>query len=93
MYINRRYKKLSWFDFLDHIEDELKTLPPKESYIEILDELRMRKIESVSEGGTFKIKAPSKDIVLKFQERMNDDSKFARPSDLEECERILEDIL
>lgn len=92
MYIERRYSKLPWFDFLDQIEDELKENPPKERYIELLDEFRMRKIESVSEGGTFKLKAPATKLVEKFTQRM-EDSSFATSEDLEECQQILKDIL
>ena len=93
MYIERRYKKLPWFDFLDQMADELKELPPKERYIDFLDELRMRKIESVSEGGTFKLKVPSQKLVDNFKQRMNSEPDFADPNNLKECERILDDIL
>lgn len=93
MYIERRYKKLPWFDFLDQIADELKDLPPKERYIELLDELRMRKLESVSEGGTYKLKSPAKDLVLNFKERMDKEENFSDDTTLVECQRILEDIL
>lgn len=93
MYIERRYKKLLWFELLDQMAEELKELPPKERYIDFLDELRMRKLESVSEGGTFKLKAPAKDLVLKFKERMASDKQFSDESSLLDCQRILKDIL
>lgn len=93
MYIERRYKKLLWFDFLDQMEVELKRFPSKEKYIELLDEIRLRRLESVSEGGTYKLKAPAKELFSKFERRMSEDQSFASTEDLNDCKNILEDIL
>jgi hypothetical protein len=89
MQIIRKYRKLSWFDFLDIIQEELKSNPDKSSYFEYLDELRMRLLESVSEGGSYKLKAPAKDILAKFQSRMSKNPSFASEQDLEEIEALV----
>ena len=93
MMLVRRYKKLGWWDFLDHIESEFKEKPDKSVYIDVLDELRMRLLDSVSEGGTFKLKAPTEKIKNEFVVRMNSDSKFANSDDLKEVEEIANLIL
>lgn len=93
MLIVREYRKLGWWDFLDRIEFELKQQPDKSVYIKFLDELRMRRLESVSEGGSFKLKAPANDIFNRFQERISLDSSFAESADIEECRELLRDII
>lgn len=93
MQIIRKYKKLEWFDFLDVIERELKDIPGKTSYFEILDELRMRLIDSISEGATFKLKAPTRDLVSKFETRTSEDPSFANEDDLKEFIELAGTIL
>jgi hypothetical protein len=93
MEILRRYNKLAWFDFLDRIEFDLKEKPKKDLYFELLDEICMRQLESVSEGGTYKLRAPTKSLLIKFKERMAEDSSFAGEVDFNELEKVAETIL
>ncbi|MDB9786723.1 hypothetical protein OAB57_01345 [Bacteriovoracaceae bacterium] len=81
MYIVRRYGKLGWFDFLDQIEIEMNKTHDKSLYFELIDELRMRKIASVSEGGTFKLKKVSTDLLGRLEQRMAEDTTFATLED------------
>lgn len=71
MYILRRYKKLSWWDLVEII-DQVKISEVQESeLIELVDELRLRLLESVSEGGSFKVikKANElKEVILQKKE-------------------------
>jgi hypothetical protein len=93
MHIVRRYKKLDWWDFLTVIDQELEKMPAKETYIDLIDELRMRKIESISEGATFKMKAPSKDILERFKNRMSEDQSFASDEDLTEITQLVDEVV
>lgn len=93
MIIVRRYKNLGWFDLLDCLKEELDQAPPKEKYFDFLDEFRMRLIESVSEGASFKLKAPTKELLARFEARLSKEPEFASQEDLLEFQRITEDIL
>ncbi|MBT3981553.1 MAG: hypothetical protein HOE90_09390 [Bacteriovoracaceae bacterium] len=79
----RKYRRLSWFDLVDHIESKLAEKPEKLIYIEFFDELHMRQLESLSEGANFKIKNLVKDILRQFSARMSADTTFAGENDLE----------
>lgn len=90
---DRRYKKNDWWDFLTVIDQELEKLPAKETFFNLIDELRMRKAESISEGATFKMKAPAKDLLERFKDRMDKDEEFASSVDLEEFNRLVDFLL
>ena len=93
MLIIRKYKKLGWFDLLDKMEEVLTSDAPKERYFEFVDELRMRLIESVSEGASFKIKAPTNNLIELFSKRREADSNFATELEEDEFRQIASDIL
>jgi hypothetical protein len=93
MQIIRKYKRLSWFDFLDQIEKELKDNPDKSVYFEIGGELKMRLVESVSEGAAFKMKAPSKNMLEKFEQRMKDQTSFASEQDYQDFKDLVSEVL
>jgi hypothetical protein len=79
MQIIRRYKKLDWWSFVEHIDLALdKDETTQESYIELLDEIRMRLLESVSEGASYKFKKQAQRLLTSYR------SKFARSEDLAE---------
>jgi hypothetical protein len=92
MQIIRKYRKLDWFDFIDTMTRALNKNPEKEVYIEFIDELRMKKLDSMSEGATFKMKVKAKELLALFEERMNEEG-FADEKDLAEVKQIIEDIL
>ncbi len=92
MIIIRKYKRIDWFDFIELIEKEFSNQPPKQLYFDFQDELRMRVIESVSEGASFKFKAHSKKIMECFKERMQADPSFASSEDYNEFLAITEQI-
>lgn len=89
----RKYLKLDWFDFVDVILQELDENPVAHTYIELMDELYLRKLESVSEGSTFKLRKPAKDIFNKFEKQMSQNKKFANDNNLNEIKNLLETIL
>lgn len=92
MLIMRKYRKLDWFDFIDTMTRALNKKPEKETYIEFIDELRMRKLESLSEGATFKMKIKARELMTMFEERMAE-ADFAGEEDLAQVKELIEDII
>ncbi|EQC47360.1 hypothetical protein [Bacteriovorax sp. Seq25_V] len=92
MEIIRKYKRNDWWDLLIVIEQELERSPVKETFIDLLDELRWRKVESISEGASFKINAPAKDLLERFEKMMEENPSFATDEDLQEAKSIVAEI-
>lgn len=88
MQVIRRYKKLLWFDFLEVMNQQLEEKPDKVIFFELLDELRMRLLESISEGANFKLKAPAIRLLQEFETRMKLEPSFANTSELEELKQL-----
>ncbi len=84
MEIIRRYKRNDWWDLLIVIEQELERAPVKETFFNILDELQWRKVESISEGASFKINSPAVALLERFEKKMQEDPSFATSEDLDE---------
>lgn len=84
----RKYRKLDWFDFLDHIEKELEGEPVCKTYFDLMDEISVRKLESISEGGTYKLKAPSIDLLKRFELRVSKDPSFATEEEIKEFKAL-----
>lgn len=93
MLIIRRYKALGWFDLLDKLEEELSKDPPKERYFDFLDEFRMRLIESVSEGASYKLRNPTLALIERFQQRQAEDPVFASETDRLEFQELASQII
>ena len=93
MIIVRRYKKLDWWSFLDQIEIELSRDADVECFIELADELRLRMLECVSEGGLFKLKAPAKNLKKVFDERKDKDIDFAKLEEIDEFNEIINSVI
>lgn len=92
MLIIRKYRKLDWFDFVDMKTRLLKKSPGKEIYIELIDELRMRKLESMSEGATYKMGVLGRDILNLFIIRASENSSFASSEDIDNLRNLVEEI-
>jgi len=89
MLIIRKYRKLPWFDFLECIDAALEKNPMVAVYFELLDELRMRKIESISEGASFKMQAPTQKLWQSFSGRLATEANFADPNELKEFKSLV----
>jgi hypothetical protein len=88
----RKFHDLSWFDFLDFIDQSLKDQPDKTFYIDVLDEVKMRFIESVSEGSTYKLKNLCEKMIKEFEARITSDSTFGDEQDISLLTEISESI-
>ncbi len=64
---SRRYRKNDWWDFVEVIEQELTRDPSAQTYYNIFDELKWRIVESISEGGNFKIRMKTEELKLRFE--------------------------
>lgn len=84
MEIIRKYKRNDWWDLLIVIEQELERSPVKETFFNLLDELQWRKVESISEGASFKINAPALKLLERFENKIKEDPSFATSQDLED---------
>jgi hypothetical protein len=89
----RKYKNLRWFEFLEYTKKELGEKPAPSVYFEILDEIKMRSVESISEGFSFKLKAPTKDLLKQFKTRQENDSSFSSDQEYAEFELIAKTII
>ena len=69
--------KLDWFDLIDLIEESITQNAAETKYFDIIDEIYMRKVESISEGATYKMKKPTKQLWDHYQQRMNEDPNFS----------------
>lgn len=81
MLIIRRLKKLSYWDLKEYFENEWKSLAAakqREFALEILDEIRLRILESVSEGGTYKLRDLAHEIKETLGTELANDKEFAQ---------------
>jgi hypothetical protein len=62
----RKYRKNDWWDFMTVIEQELEKNNSTEIYVDILDELKWRLTDSISEGATYKIRVKSEELKKRF---------------------------
>lgn len=65
---SRRYRKNDWWDLMTVIDQELERDCGPETYYHILDELKWRMVDSISEGATFKINNKVKEVVARMAE-------------------------
>lgn len=88
----RRFKKMSLWDFIELMEKNCYGSGDKENYFLYLDELRMRKIESVSEGGNYKLKSLAIEMHNKFLEEVEKNPSFVDPLEKKDFEFIVNEI-
>lgn len=67
MEIIRKFKKLSTPRLLELVEFEMTAELELSQFTEYFDELKMRKLESISEGEIFKIKRAAKNLLAHLE--------------------------
>ena len=80
----RPFQKHDWFEFLEIIEKSLQEKASSEQCFALIDELYMRKVDSISEGASYKLKSPAKNLLNYFQARQAEDTNFSSEKQLEE---------
>ncbi|MGB0454983.1 MAG: hypothetical protein ACPGJV_14830 [Bacteriovoracaceae bacterium] len=72
----RQFKRMSLWDFIDLMEENCLNSGKATTYFMYLDEIKMRRIESISEGGNVKLKKLANQLLQTFKEEKNKDSEF-----------------
>lgn len=80
---SRRYRKNDWWDLVTVIEQELQRSESIDTYYYIADELKWRIVESISEGGNFKIRNKAQELKNKFL-------KYTQENTVEDVARLNE---
>ena len=93
MNLIRKYKKLGWWDLIERFNYDISNGPTKEIFFDYMDEFHMRKLESVSEGGSYKIKAPCLELVNSVEQRMKNDTSFAAESEFAELKKLANELI
>ncbi len=83
---------MSLWDFIELMEQNCYQSGDKDAYFLYLDELRMRKIESVSEGGNYKLKSLATELNEKFLEEVEKNPSFVLESEMNDFEFIVKEI-
>ena len=86
----RHFKKMSLWDFIELLEKKCLNSGDKEQYFIYLDEIKMRRIESISEGGNLKLKSLAKNLLLEFRNELVKNQSFCESKELEDFEYIVE---
>ena len=92
MEIVRKYKKISTLRFLELIDIEMKHTPTLEEYIAFFDELKMRKLESISEGEIFKIKRQAKNLLEHIEARIASEPEWSGTSAHENFRKLAAEV-
>ncbi len=82
MDIVRQFKKMSLWDFIDLMESQCFGCAKSATYFMYLDEIKMRRIESISEGGNYKLRSLAQQLLEEFQKELHRDSSFATSEEL-----------
>ena len=89
----RPHQDLDWFDFLDLIEKDLASSPTYAVISELIDEIYMRKLDSVSEGASYKLIAPCKKLWEYIQQRKHDDHEFCTNQEHKDLESMVKTVI
>ena len=65
-----KFRKLDWWGFVEYMEMSLAKKPECKVYLEFIEELHLRSLNSVSEGGSYKIKKQAGALFCDFQDRL-----------------------
>ncbi len=90
MEIVRQFKKMSLWDFIDLMNEQCIGSGKKETYFLYLDEIKLRRFESVSEGGDHKLRSLAKELLQAYQEEMLKNPDFSNPNDFQDFQSIVE---
>ncbi|MCR9206238.1 MAG: hypothetical protein NXH75_16770 [Halobacteriovoraceae bacterium] len=85
----RKYRKNDWWDFMTVIEQELDRDKGYRTFLNLADELKWRLVESISEGGNFKIKKRMQELQDEFLENCSDLDKIT-PQERSEIQAIFD---
>ena len=91
MEVIRQFKKMSLWDFIYLMHGQCVGCGKSSTYFMYLDEIKMRRIESISEGGNLKLRSLAIELLGEFKKEIAVNSSFCSPVDLSEFTTIVED--
>ncbi|MBT3586520.1 MAG: hypothetical protein HN509_16550 [Halobacteriovoraceae bacterium] len=86
----RKFKKMGLWDFIELMQQNCYQSGKKEVYFLYLDELNMRRIESISEGGNYKLQALGRELLAQFEKEIDQNRDFIAESEELEFRKIIE---
>jgi|SaaInlStandDraft_2_1057019.scaffolds.fasta_scaffold738066_1 hypothetical protein len=78
------------WDFINLLETQCYNCANISTYQMYLDEIKIRQIESISEGGSYKLKKLAKTLHEEFNKEVSKDKSFATANEREEFKYIIE---
>ena len=89
MEIVRQFKKMSLWDFIDLLSSKCHGCGDQEIYLMYLDEIKLRRIESISEGGNLKLKSLATELLTEYEKEVSLKSDFATEQEIKEFKYIV----
>lgn len=80
----RHFKKMSLWDFIELLENNCLGCHKAETYFIYLDEVKMRRIESISEGGNLKLKKLAEQLLTEFKKEKDANEQFCSDKELQD---------
>jgi len=90
MEVVRQFKKMSLWDFIDLMEQQCFGCAKSSTYFMYLDEIKMRRIESISEGGNFKLRSLAAQLLAEYKKELKMNPSFSSAEDLASFTAIVE---
>lgn len=90
MEIIRQFKKMNLWDFIELMQSNCLNCGEAKTYFMYLDEIKMRRIESISEGGNHKLKNLALELLESFQNEISKNPDFCSEAELNEFQYIVE---
>jgi hypothetical protein len=88
----RQFKKMSLWDFIELMERNCYESGAKATDFLDLAELRMRKIEAVSEGGNYKLQSLARELRDQLRAEVEKNPEFITEADQNDFEFIVKEI-
>ena len=80
---------MNLWDFVDLMNQECFGSAKSETYFLYLDEIKLRRLESVSEGGDLKLRSLAKELLEEYKKEMQRNDEFASQDDYESFQYIV----
>jgi hypothetical protein len=89
MEILRQFKRMSLWDFIDLQSSRCYGCGDQKTYLIYLDEIKLRRIESISEGGNLKLKSLAEDLLREYKKELSLSPDFATEQEMNDFKYIV----
>lgn len=90
MEIIRQFKKMNIWDFQDLMQEQCLNKGDSAVYFMYLDELKLRRIASVSEGGDHKLRSLAHELLASFKREYEKNKDFCSEKELKDFSHIVQ---